>query len=349
MRLTSPSNGHRQSAPGTVLASVATGFEAFIENQGADVDAVLGRAGLSRGLALNPSSVIPFGSYCRALDEAVAATQNDNLGLWYGDQFQPQSFGLLGYLAISAPSLSAALQGVIEWFPLHQQYSSLKLGEEKGLHRLDYQVCDSAVVNRRHDAELSLCMFLNIMRHGLGSHWAPLEVHFQHAKPEAWLEHRWVFGADVKFGQTRNALIFNGDILSNSMPGADPQLHAVIRQALMKLAESRPSPSTLTQVVRHQIVEMAYDRFPHLEEIALRLNIPTWTLHRRLTREGVSFKVLIDEVRKDMVPVLMAQKSMSITELAFKLGYSEVSAFSRAFRRWHGASPKHWQDMELRK
>ncbi|WP_238936511.1 AraC family transcriptional regulator [Pseudomonas typographi] len=348
MRLTPSSTTHRQPAPGTVLASAATGFEAFVESQGADAGAVLGRAGLARGLASKPSDTIPLGSYCRALDEAVAATQNDNFGLWYGEQFQPRSFGLLGYLAISAPTLGCALQGLVERFPIHQQYSYLRMGEEQGLYRLDYQVCDSTVINRRHDAELSLCMFLNVMRHALGNHWAPLEVHFQHAKPEAWQEHRWVFGAEVKFGQARNGLVFRGDVLSQPMPGADPNLQLVISQALDTLAGSRSGPSSLAQLVKLQIMERVHDGFPQLEDVAIRLNIPIWTLHRRLSREGVSFKVLVEEVRKELVPVLMSQRPLTISELATKLGYSEVSAFSRAFHRWHGVSPKHWQAVVAR-
>ncbi|MDV7888914.1 AraC family transcriptional regulator [Pseudomonas aeruginosa] len=340
-----PASTARNSIPGTVLASAATGFEAFVESQGADIEQVLGRAGLPRGLASHPSSSIPLSSYCRALDEAARATQNDNLALWYGDQFQPQSFGLMGYLAISSPTLGYALQRLQERFPIHQQYSYVRLTETSDLCHLEYQICDSSVVSRRHDAELSLCMFLNIMRHALSSHWAPLEVHFQHAKPEAWQEHRWVFGAEVKFGQTHNALVFKGDVLTKVMPGADPNLQLVICQALDALAATRPTVGSLAQLVKMQIIDMIQDGVPPLDVVANRLNIPSWTLHRRLSREDVSFKFLVEEVRKELVPILMRQQPLTISELAIKLGYSEVSAFSRAFQRWHGVSPKHWQDV----
>ncbi|TBU93297.1 AraC-like transcriptional regulator QhpR [Stutzerimonas kirkiae] len=341
-----PMTSRRQIAPGTVLASVATGFEAFVESQGADADAVLGRAGLHRGLAAQPSTAIPLSSYCRALDEAVAATGNDNLALWFGDQFQPSSFGLLGYLAMSAPTLGCALQNIAGQFPVHQQYSYLRLRRHEDLCRLEYQVYDNSVLNRRHDAELSMGMFLNVMRHTLGDHWAPLEVHFQHDKPEAWQEHRWVFGADVRFRQSHNALVFRQDVLAQPMPNADHNLQLLIQKSLELLASTRQASDGLPERVKLQIMEMLETGLPRMEDVATRLGIPSWTLHRRLGQEGTGYKELLEQVRKEQIPILMRQRHLSISELAFRLGYSEVSAFSRAFQRWYGVSPKHWRDVE---
>ncbi|MCP2072680.1 UNVERIFIED_ORG: AraC-like DNA-binding protein [Pseudomonas lini] len=341
-----PNHTESHSSPSTVLASVITGFEAFVESQGANADTILARAGLKRGLALKPSSAIPLRGYCRALNEAVTATKNDNLGLWFGEQFMPCYSGLLGYLALSAPTLKSALQGLLDRFPIHQQASYLRLNMCNDLYYLEYQVWDTTVIDRRQDAELSLCKFLNIIRRAMGKQWAPLEVHFRHAKPAAWQEHRWVFGTDVKFGQSRNALVFRGDILAQPMPNADPTLQGVITQALDGLSSSRSPTTSLAQQVKMHITEMFHDGSPHLEDIVRRMSIPSWTLHRRLSRENVSFKTLLEEVRKEMVPVLMRQQPMTISELATRLGYSEVSAFSRAFQRWHGVSPKHWHEVQ---
>lgn len=332
-----------QRTPGMVLASVTTGLEERIQRAGADAEQVLGRAGLSCGLYKQPNAPIHFNRYCRALDEAVLATGDDNFPLWFGNAYPPEALGLLGYLAISSATLGEALRIMSSNFPSHQQFSSLSLVRSHNICRMEYEVFDGTVLNRRHDAELSLGIFMNVIRHSLGPQWAPLEVHFQHQKPEAWYEHRKAFKADVKFGQTCNALIFKDETLSNTMPGHNQNLHSVIRQALESISSLQAPEDTLKQIVKGHVIGLINTEYPRMEDIALRLNIPAWTLHRRLSDEGTSFKQLVEEVRKELAIQYLKDGRLSVSELAQKLGYSEVSVLSRAFQRWYGMSPIQWK------
>ena len=333
-----------QRAPGIVLASVTTGLEERIQRAGADAEQVLGRAGLNCGLYQQPNAPIPFNRYCRALDEAVSATGDDNFPLWFGNEYPPEALGLLGYLAISSSTLGEALRVMANNFPSHQQLSSLKLVRTQHLCRMEYEVYDGAVLTRRHDAELSLGVFMNVIRHSLGPQWAPLEVHFQHQKPEAWYEHRKAFMAEVKFGQTHNALIFKDEVLSHSMPGYNQHLQSVIQQALDTISALHATEDSLAERVKGYLIgQLNNARSPRMEDVAEWLKIPVWTLHRRLADEGTSFKLLVEHVRKDLASLYLKESKLSISELAQKLGYSEVSALSRAFQRWYGVSPLQWK------
>lgn len=332
-----------QRTPGMVLASVTTGLEESIQRAGADAEQVLGRAGLRCGLYQQPNAPIPFNRYCRALDEAVTATGDDNFPLWFGNAYPPEALGLLGYLAISSATLGEALHVMAENFPAHQQLSALRLVRSQNICRMEYEVFDGAVLNRRHDAELSLGVFMNVIRHSLGAQWAPLEVHFQHQKPEAWYEHRKAFRSDVKFGQTCNALIFRDEMLSQGMPGHNPNLQSVIRQALEAISTLHTPEETLKDTVKGHVIGMLEAEYPRMADVAERLNIPAWTLHRRLADEGTSFTQLVEQVRKELVIQYLKESKLSISELALKLGYSEVSALSRAFQRWYGVSPMQWK------
>ena len=110
--------------------------------------------------------------------------------------------GLIGYAAVSAPTLGAALETFVQLFAHHQQSTLMALSDDQpGYVRLDYRIEVPDIVARRQDAELSLGMFLNIIRECCGSSWAPEEVHFEHPKPEAWKEHENAFDAPVFFSQ----------------------------------------------------------------------------------------------------------------------------------------------------
>lgn len=189
---------------------------------------------------MEPSAPIPLFSLCRAMDDAARRTQNDNFGLWFGHQFAPQSLGLLGYLATSSPNLGQALRNMVEYFPVYQQSSLLRLCEAQGICRLEYRLQDAAIASRRQDAELSLTQFCNVMRLALG-------------------------------------------------------------------------PASL---------------------------------QRRLKEEKECFKQLIESIRRELAHTYLQEERLSISELSFRLGYTEVSTFSRGFTRWHGMSPRQWRDLQ---
>ena len=180
------SAGGRIADP-SVLASAATGIVKFIERQKGDVDQIFGNAGMSPEMVGSPTLQLSLSSYCRLFEESARLTRNDNFGLWFGNSFDTRDLGLVGYAALSSPTLGDALNTLVELFPLHQQSSSISVvRSEDGLARLEYRVVAPQIIERRQDAELSLGMRLNLIREAMGSSWAPEEVHFEHPKPEGW-------------------------------------------------------------------------------------------------------------------------------------------------------------------
>jgi len=215
-----------------VLASAATGMVGFIARMGGDVDRIFGDAHLVPDMAGSPTAKLRLSDFCRLFEEAARQTRHGNFGLWFGNQFQPRDLGFWGYAAITSPTLGAALGNLVGLFDYHQESSrmSLALGSD-GLMRLEYQIVASDIVDRRQDAELSLGMFLNVMRECCGRHWSPEEVHFEHPRPGESKEHEQAFDAPVYFSQPCNALLFRPDILARPMPSSDVRLMNQIGRA----------------------------------------------------------------------------------------------------------------------
>ena len=325
----------------SVLAAAATGVVDCIERNKGDVDRIFGHAGLAPEMAGSPTLQLSLASYCRLFEQCSRITRNDNFGLWFGNQFDPRDLGLWGYATISAPNLGTALGTMVDLFPLHQQSSSMRLGRNAdGLQQLEYRIEAPEIVERRQDAELSLGMFLNVIRECLGSGWSPEEVHFEHPRPEGWREHERAFGAPVFFSQPTNALLLKSEAMATPMPHRDTRLMSAMRLCLEQLSVRDDLRVNVTDRVRVAVRARLPEGFPSLDAVAAELRLSVSVVQRELHRDGLSYRTLVEMTRRDLALSYVQQRQLPFSEIAFLLGYSELSAFSRAVHRWTGVSPR---------
>ncbi|WP_213880243.1 AraC family transcriptional regulator [Pseudomonas sp. dw_358] len=338
-------------APGAsnrgVLSAAANGLEGFITRHGGDLDRVFGHAGIDPEQLRHPTLSLALPNYCQVLEEAARQTGCDNFGLRYGQQFQPQALGLLGYVGLCSATLEDALINFAQVFPFHQHSTSIRLLDQGECYRFDYQVRHGAIVERRQDAELTMGMAVNLVRHVLGPQWAPREVAFEHARPQQWHEHRDVFAAPVRFDQPSNSvLIPKRDVQGFAMPGHDPVLLMLVKDAIRQLGEINHGPDLLEQATQAIAAALPCGE-PGLEAIAGALHLSEWALQRKLREHGLSFSQLVEQTRQQLAMRYLRQGTLSISDLAPLLGYSETSAFSRAFKRWVGVSPRQWRNTAI--
>jgi len=336
--------------PVSVRASAATGLVEFIQREGGDADRILGRAGIEPEQLWHPTLTLDLHRYCQVFEEAATQTGDDNFGLRYGQQFKPNALGLLGYVGMSSATVGEALHNVAQAFPCHQQGSHLNFVQADDFCRLEYQVHLGSIVRKRQDAELSLGVFLNLMRHALGDRWAPEYVNFEHPSPLSWHEHSQAFGAPVFFAQSVNSLVFRRSVLDRPMPTRDARLLALLLDNMRALAQSQTGEvrhRDLVDEAQAQIQRLLPEGEPSLEQVAKSLRLPVWTLQRRLGEHGLSFSALVEHLRRELARYYLEQSGLPLSDVATMLGYSELSAFSRAFRRWFGSSPRQWRRSEV--
>ena len=324
-----------------IIAAAATGIVEYIEGLNGDIDTIFGNAGIDPAVAGSTTLKLKLSDFCALFEEAAGRTGADSFGLWFGNQFQPRQLGLWGYAAVSAPTLGSALENLVGLFRYHQESSAMRLRTDRdGLVRLEYRIEAPRIIERRQDAELSLGMFLNVVREALGPHWSPEEVHFEHPVPETAGEHERAFGAPVYFAQPTNALVFNADVLERRMPAADLALMTIMRNCLEQLTTAGHAPLTLADSVRSAIRVRLPKGYPRLETVAEDLRVTPAAVTRALAMEGATFKDMVEQTRRNLAMSYLRQRHLPLSEIAFLLGYSELSAFSRAMRRWTGVSPR---------
>ena len=333
---------HSQGQGPQVLAAAADGVIPMIDALGGDVDRIFGAVRVDIGLLNSPFNELSLAQYCRLFEEAARQTGHDNFGLRFGHGFKPRQLGPLGYMAINSPTMAAGLRTLVDYMPAHQQNTTMALRRERDLLYLDYQITDGRISRRRQDAELSLGMFCNIFHHCHGRQWTPLEIHFEHARPLDSREHETLFGAPVFFAQPTNSIVFRPGDLDAAMPDPDSYLFSLL-EPFMRGRQRRACSDDLVGVVRQKIELHFNTGDPSIKKVAAELGMSSWTLHRRLRDLNVSFHDLVRGARRELALRYVAQPHIPLTEVAFLLGYSELSAFSRAFRQWTGMSPVRYR------
>ena len=151
-----------------------------------------------------------------------------------------------------------------------------------------------------------------------------------------------LFRSPVEFGADSNALYFDPVALREPLPGANPELARANDQVVIDYL-GRFDREHLSMQVRSRLIELLPGGQPAQKDIASSLNISVRNLQRRLHAEGVSFKHLLDETRKDLATQYIQDSHRRIGEITYLLGFSEPSNFTRAFRRWTGVSPNEFR------
>ncbi|WP_427975975.1 AraC-like transcriptional regulator QhpR [Acidocella sp.] len=325
--------------PQVALCATA-GLLPLLRALGTDADRIFGPAGVDAG-CLNEASEggLALSSYVEVMERAAQHSGRGDFGLLYGRSFPASCHGLVGDLALAAPSIGTALRQFTDLFPLHQEASEARLVEEAGLLRLEYRILDWRIFERRQDAELTIAMFQNLLREAYGPGFRPVEVHFEHPEPEGRARHEEVFAAPVFFGQRTNAIVFRPGELSRRMPGADAARFArLAAEAYRRRLPKGRVP--LEARVRAEIRSRLPDGSPPILEVADALGVARWTLQRRLNEMGLTYAEAVQDVRKALAASYLRQPHLSISGIAQLLGYAELSPFSRACRRWFGAPPE---------
>ncbi len=321
-----------------VLAAAANGISDYLERQGAASEEILAELGLDPDVIVSKNAGIDLGDYCKLMELSASRTCNGNFGLQFGLQFTPERLGLIGEIALAAPNLGTALSVFTRYFPYHQHVTEVKFGQQDGMWSLEYRILDGRILERRQDAELTMGMFLNVLRSCLGATWTPDEIHLEHPRPAQWREHEAVFGAPVHFSMTTNALVFRDPGFGRRMPNWSAGRLAALCQNLVDISRSTGALDLVSQVAG-QVRSMLPEGCPHIEAVADSMQVPRWTLQRRLADHGCIFSTLVDSTRQRLALMYLREDHLPIKDLATILGYSEVSAFTRACVRWFDVPP----------
>jgi AraC-like DNA-binding protein len=286
--------------------------------------------------AMGPDDRLPISAVLRWLDSAVEISRDPDLGLRAVRRIESGSYDVLEYMARSASNYGEALELQLRYIRLVNEAADFTLGVREGRAFIDLR---SRVVLTRAASDFQACALLIAARAWLGS-LDSFELWFSYPAPSKLDTYREVLGSTpVRFGAAHDAISFDAKLLEVPMKSADPKLNAVLRRHAEHLIAELPEPEWLTGRVRKLLMGLLPAGKTNADYVATRLGMSRRTLTRHLEREGVTYKDLLEQARRELSFQYLANPATDIQQIAFLLGYSETAAFSRAFRRWSGQSP----------
>lgn len=322
-----------------ISVAAATGLLEAIAAAGGNFDVVLNAVHLDRRILGTPDHFMPTSTFAAILNESARVTHDDCFGLHLGERFDPRDIGPLVYVALNSPTIGAGIENVERYLHVYDSSAQWSCAVEGDRAYMRFALVALDVKDLRQSNEHGMAIILNTLRMMIGSHWAPLEVQFAHAAPEQIVEHHRIFRAPVLFGVDRNALVIERGLTEAPVPAADGKLYPIVKRYLDRAVKELPKEDSLLSAVRKAVAESMREGDPTLGRVAKKMGLSPRTLERRLEEHGMRFKTLMDDTRRRFAINYLEDREHTVTQVAFLLGYSEVSAFNRAFKRWTGSTP----------
>lgn len=315
----------------------------FAANLGVAPDALLRAASLDADDAIR--GAVAHAQVVRLWEEATRLSGDEDFGLHLSEwliQHAEDQFDVLAFAMRSCATLGEQYTRMGRYVRLLHKETSLRLEVDGDTARLVHGVMDYDRPTRQ-PSEGMLAMLLVQGRRTIGEDFSPRAVRFIHARPPRTTEHERIFRAPLFFGCARDELVLDSALLQRPQVHAEPRLFALLERQLEELLSKVSEGSTITCRVRRDVASVLLEGEPTLASLAKRLRVSPRTLQRRLQDEGTSFADLVADVRHELALGYLRNPSVSIQEVAFLLGYAEVSTFHRAFKRRARVTPLEYR------
>ncbi len=263
------------------------------------------------------------------------------IGLRVGAALRPSAFGDVGHALMLCKSLRHVIAVNRLYQPLTQQIGHSQLKEINGKAWLSWESGASDPEYYRHMTDVVMANHVQFGRWLSWVHNKKIEgVYFRHKKPEYADVYNQIFECPIYFGQLQDAMVF--DIEAIDLPLSQPNevMLAVVCKRLDIALSALDGPRSCQERLAYFMRSTLADGTPNIDKAAKTFNMSGRSLRRKLTQEGTTFRKVLEKIRRDLCEQLMTENTLSLFEISNQLGYSEQSAFNRAFKKWYGKTPK---------
>jgi len=250
--------------------------------------------------------------------------------------------GSVGYLVANSPTVGAGLACLQSYLHLHDEGATLSFHREGSLAVLGYEVLEPNLVGGEQIVFGALAIATNLLREICCTGFALREVNFAYHAPADTSAFNAHFGAPVRFDADRSSLLFDAAFLERPITGANAAFCEFLTSQVRekeRIWEGGVAKDRIQRVMRTLLATGLISQ----DEVARAFGMNRRTFARRLKERGTTFRELLDAVRFDAARVLLRGSAVSLEDVANRLGYADVTAFARAFRRWSGYSPAAWR------
>lgn len=332
------SDGRGVTEPGTVaICFVAAALES-VRARHMDAEALLIQVGLAPGLLQVPQARVSAKHY-GALWRLVALTLDDEFFGQDSRRMKPGSFAMLVHAVVGCRDLGQALERSLRFYGLILDDLTAALLRRGTEAVIELHEKDPALAPKVFGHEVLLMLVHGVACWLVGRRIPMLRAQFRYAEPAHSGEYHLMYTPDLRFDAPHTAIAFAAEYLDLPVVQDETSAKDFLRTAPESILVKYKNGSSLGARIRRRLRQRLPGEVPDFETLAAQLNMTTATMRRRLHEEGASYQEIKDQLRRDLAIGYLSHSERSVMDIALRLGFSERSAFHRAFRKWTGASP----------
>jgi AraC-like DNA-binding protein len=323
-----------------VIAAMYKQSAETIASMGFDKAAIYADAGIDLDRIEPEHRLDPLQWSERLWDAFLSRVPADEVSYRIMERFNMGVFGVAGYVIVNSPSFIKAFENFVRYTHLHTNQYDLYLTQDGNVN-LHFDRTTEMMNCDRFNVEMYVLGFTyNILKLIPGSQF-PLEVHYEFGPPKDTAPRDALFGNNTRFfyNMKQNKMVYDGKLTNVRLLNPNEQLYEMFDRMATESLHKLKDEGTLTSTVKQTLAKRLKGYLPTIEEMAEELNMSSRNLQLKLKNEGTSYRELTEEVRKDIATTHLKAGQLNIGEIAFLLGFNEISSFSSAFKKWTGKSP----------
>jgi AraC-like DNA-binding protein len=328
----------RSAEPGTIAICFVAAALQSVRDRGLNADEMLAKVGLSPSLLQVPQARVSVKHY-GALWRTIALALDDEFFGQDSRRMKAGSFAMLCHSVLNCKTLGQALDRSLRFYALILDDVSGALVRNGQEARIVLQERIAGASQRVFAHELLLMLLYGVSCWLVGRRIPILRTAFSYPEPAHSAEYRLMYCAELSFDGPNTEIAFEAAYLDLPVVQNERSLKEFLRTAPESILVKYKNGSSLAARVRRRLRQYLPGEVPDFEGLADELNMTPATMRRRLHEEGESYQSIKDQLRRDLAISYLSHSSRSVMDIALELGFSERSAFHRAFRKWTGASP----------
>jgi len=311
---------------------------------------LLERYGLDAARLAEPRARLSIPRYMRLGHSAIQQCGEPGLGLVMGQFSRMSQLGLAGVTAAQAPTVREAARAMIRFEPLYaaNYRGQSSLHEDKHGAWLRFYSISPYNAYNRFVVDSVLASWAQQLSRLAQQPVSVEKVQIEFSAPDYAAQYAELFACPVEFACEHNQLRLNQPTLNlrnpEHCPGTWRHLLEICEEQLQQLTRTRNLRERITQLLG----PLLHGREPDLAEVAARLQLPTWTLRRKLAEEGTQFRSILNDTRRDLAMAYIRDTELAFGEIAYLLGFASAEAFQRAFKRWNQQTPGEYRREQRR-
>jgi len=325
----------------TVLAMTVAPLREALQQYGLEFNELARRAGLDPGLLTEPNARYPTAALQKLWEIAAQDCGDPLFGFRVGGFVRPGTFHALGLGIVSSTSVLAALKRIQRYGSIVSTNGRLVLLQHDGLLSLETRPNEMTVMPTIHCVDALVVGLCRILMQCAGPSAMPAKVVFMRPRMAPAESYREVLGCPVEFDGQHIAIWFDAAAAARPVLSGNVELAAEADKLAARYIDALAPDSTAARVRALLLKAMPSGEFDQ-DGIARSLNQSASTLQRRLRKEGTTYQNLLDRTRQEMALEYLRQGRHSLVDIAFLLGFTDQSNFTRAFRRWTGKTPREY-------